>query len=154
MTTCHPSRQTVANKNAHRFGMNECCELSFESLPLNVYLRARIYSGRASSFPTPASALASTSSRTTSRWCATQAMGLTAPAQPAVRGSYSPGPTGTRAERIADLLDSSRRTQANKVHRALTSVFLCISGGTLTSSARSRTCLCWQRKKKGTSRTH
>ena len=67
--------------NAHRLGQNECCEFSFESWPLNVFLRARIYSGRESSFPTPASALASTSSRTTSRWCATQAMGLTAPAQ-------------------------------------------------------------------------
>ena len=29
-------RQTVAQKNAHGFGQNKCCELSFQSLPLNV----------------------------------------------------------------------------------------------------------------------
>ena len=64
----------------------------------------------------------------------------------------APGPTGTRAEHITDLLDVSRRTHANKVHKPLTRVFLCISGGELPPTARwlTRTRLCWQCKKNGT----
>ena len=54
----------------------------------------------------------------------------------------APGPTGTRAEHIRDLLSVSRRTHANKVHKALTGVFLCISRGELPPFAHwlTRTC--------------
>ena len=59
----------------------------------------------------------------------------------------APGPTGSRAEHVTDMLSVPRRIHANKLHAALSAVFCWISAGTLPPAARWR--LCWQRKKSG-----
>ena len=63
----------------------------------------------------------------------------------------APGPTGSRAEHVTDMLSVPRRIHANKLHAALSAVFCRISAGTLPPAVRwlTRTRLCWQRKKNG-----
>ena len=61
----------------------------------------------------------------------------------------APGPSGTRAEHIRDMLSVPRRRDANRLLRALTQLHNAIDEGRLCDEARwlTRTRLCWQRKK-------
>ena len=54
----------------------------------------------------------------------------------ALRGLTAPGPTGTRAKHITDMLSVPRRVHANKLNAVLSALFCGISAGTLTSAAR------------------
>ena len=61
----------------------------------------------------------------------------------------APGPSGTWAEHIRDMLSVPRRRDANRILRALTQLHTAIDEGRLCDEARwlTRTRLCWQRKK-------
>ena len=63
----------------------------------------------------------------------------------------APGPSGTRPEHISDMLSVARRTDANKLQRALAMIYAAADSGVLPTEARwlTRTRLCWQRKKTG-----
>ena len=63
----------------------------------------------------------------------------------------APGPSGTRPEHISDMLSVARRTDANKLQRALAMIYAAVDSGALPTEARwlTRTRLCWQRKKTG-----